>query len=174
MSVRRLLLFIPFIAALGLGVFLWKGLSLDPTELPSALIDRPFPAFAVASLQEPEKIITEADLKGKPALVNVWGTWCPACKIEHEHLINIAKEGVTIVGVNYKDDRPAAKRWLKQLGNPYVFNIFDKEGRLGLDLGVYGAPETYVLDANGVIKYRHAGPVDERVWQQLKPLLVSN
>ncbi len=173
MSARRLLLFVPFLIALGLGLFLWKGLDLDPNELPSALIGKPFPEFHIESLQNPEKIITTADLKGEPLLVNVWGTWCPACKIEHEHLINIANEGVKIVGINYKDDRTSAKQWLSQLGNPYRFNIYDAQGHLGLDLGVYGAPETYVVDAEGIIRYRYAGPIDAEIWQQLKPYLAK-
>ncbi|MCW8883720.1 MAG: DsbE family thiol:disulfide interchange protein [Motiliproteus sp.] len=172
MNTRRLLLFIPLLIAIGLGVFLWKGLSLDPRELPSALIDKPFPEFEMASLQDPDRQLTREDLVGEPSLVNVWATWCPSCKIEHPVLMNIAKkEGVKIYGVNYKDEREAAKEWLQQYRDPYVLNIYDDEGRLGFDLGVYGAPETYVLDAKGVIRYRHAGPVDQKTWIQLKGLL---
>lgn len=173
MNTRRLLLFIPLVLAVGLGLFLWKGLSLDPQEMPSAMIDKPFPEFSIASLQDPEKTLTREDLLGRPALVNVWGTWCPACKVEHPELINIAEQGVTIIGVNYKDERASAKNWLEQLGDPYVFNIYDEDGRLGLNLGVYGAPETYVIDADGVIKYRHAGPIDQQVWQQLQSVLAQ-
>lgn len=173
MSTRRILLFIPFLIALGLGLFLWKGLDLDPNKMPSALIGKPFPQFNIESLQNPEKMLTAADLKGKSVLVNVWGTWCPACKVEHPYLVEIAKQGVPIIGINYKDNRASAKQWLAQLGNPYVFNIYDKEGHLGLDLGVYGAPETYVVDAQGIIRYRHAGPVDSAVWQEIKPFLTN-
>lgn len=173
MNIRRLLLFLPLLVAIGLGLFLWKGLQLDPRELPSALIDKPFPEFKIASLQDPDRILSREDFAGRLLLVNVWGTWCPSCKIEHPELVKIAQQGVMIVGINYKDDRSAAKQWLQQLGNPYAFNIFDDQGRLGLDLGVYGAPETYVVDQEGVIRYRHAGPVDQKVWAQLQSVLTQ-
>ncbi len=174
MNTRRLLLFVPLVIALVLGGFLWKGLSLNPRELPSALLDKPFPEFEIASLVDPEQMLSRKDLLGEPALVNVWATWCPACKIEHPQLLEIARqEGVKIFGINYKDDRDAAKTWLRQYQNPYALNIYDQEGRLGFDLGVYGAPETYILDAAGVIRYRHAGPVDKTTWAQMKALLTE-
>ena len=172
MNTRRLLLFIPLLIAIGLGVFLLKGLSLNPQELPSALIGKPFPQFEIASLQDPDRMLSRNDLLGQPSLVNVWATWCPSCKIEHPQLLDIAKnEGVKIFGINYKDERGAAKVWLTQYENPYALNIYDKEGRLGFDLGVYGAPETYVLDADGIIRYRHAGPVDINTWAKMKALI---
>jgi cytochrome c biogenesis protein CcmG/thiol:disulfide interchange protein DsbE len=106
-------------------------------------------------------------------LLNVWATWCPACSVEHPYLVKLAKEkDVAIVGLNYKDDRNKALEWLSKLGDPYSINISDPEGRLGLDLGVYGAPETYVIDQQGIIRYRHVGIVDEKVWSQvLEPLM---
>ncbi|MEH6627206.1 MAG: DsbE family thiol:disulfide interchange protein [Motiliproteus sp.] len=171
MNTRRVLLFVPLLLAIGLGLFLWKGLSLDPKALPSALIDKPFPEFEIESLMDPERKLNRADLIGEPVLVNVWATWCPSCKIEHPQLMEIARQGYKIYGLNYKDERQAAKIWLQQYRNPYTANIFDKEGRLGFNLGVYGAPETYVLDAQGVIRYRYAGPVSIDVWNQLKALL---
>ncbi|WP_207063277.1 DsbE family thiol:disulfide interchange protein [Motiliproteus sp. SC1-56] len=172
MNKRRLLLFVPLLIALLLGFFLWKGLYLDPKKLPSALIDKPFPEFALPALADAGQTLTVADVTGEVALVNVWATWCPACRVEHPQLVNIARrEGIPIYGINYKDDRAQAEIWLRQLGNPYVFNIFDKEGRLGLDLGVYGAPETYIIDAKGVIRYRHAGPVDMAIWKKMRALI---
>jgi cytochrome c biogenesis protein CcmG/thiol:disulfide interchange protein DsbE len=169
---RRILLFVPLLIAIVLGLFFWKGLSLDPRELPSALIDKPFPEFSLASLNDPERILGRTDLIGEPALVNVWATWCPSCKVEHPQLMKIARnEGVPIFGINYKDDREQAKSWLRQYQNPYTLNIFDEEGRLGFDLGVYGAPETYIVDAEGVIRYRHAGPVDIATWNTMRTLI---
>lgn len=168
----RWLLFIPLLLFIILGLFLWKGLSLDPRELPSALIDKPFPEFKVASLKQPDKILTNADFIGKPALVNIWATWCPACRSEHAQLVKMARENkIAIIGLNYKDDRDAAISWLQQLGDPYQFTIYDADGMLGLDLGVYGAPETYLLDKNGTIKHRHVGVVTEDVWQQLQEMM---
>ncbi len=172
MNTRRLLLFVPLLVAVGLGLFLWKGLSLNPKELPSALIGKPFPQFELASVADPERMLTRKDLLGEPSLVNVWATWCPACKIEHPQLMDIARnEGVKIYGINYKDDREKAKVWLRQYENPYVLNIYDIEGRLGFDLGVYGAPETYILDADGIVRYRHAGPVDKATWAKMKVMI---
>jgi len=169
MNTRRLLLFVPLLLAIGLGIFLLKGLSLNPQELPSALIGKPFPQFEIASLQDPDRMLSREDLTGQTSLVNVWATWCPSCKIEHPQLMDIAeKEGVKIFGINYKDERESAKLWLKQYRNPYSLNIYDKEGRLGFDLGVYGAPETYILDAEGIVRYRHAGPVDKNTWAVMK------
>ncbi len=128
MSMRRALLFLPIILALVLGVFLWKGLSLDPKEMPSALIGKPFPAFSLTELQQPERTLTEADLPGRPVLVNVWATWCPSCKVEHPQLVKIARDdGVPIIGLNYKDDAKEAKSWLRQYQNPYSFTIFDPQ-----------------------------------------------
>lgn len=169
---RRFLLFLPLLAFLALGALFWKGLQLDPAELPSALLNKPVPAFNLPSLQDEQRLLGSDDLKGAPALLNVWATWCPSCKQEHGLLNRIAREeGVKIYGINYKDEAGAAREWLRRYLNPYVFNIYDPQGTLGLDLGVYGAPETYVLDQNGVIRYRHAGVVDEQVWQQLKGIL---
>lgn len=171
---RRLILFIPLVVFMALGVLFYKGLQLDPSELESALLDKPFPAFSTPSLNDENQLVTEQDLKGKPALVNVWATWCPTCKQEHAQLNRIAREGgVIIYGINYKDDRSAAKEWLRRYSDPYVLNIFDEDGALGVNLGVYGAPETYVIDANGVIRYKHVGAVDEKVWQALKGVLAE-
>ncbi|PIE24529.1 MAG: DsbE family thiol:disulfide interchange protein [Neptuniibacter caesariensis] len=168
---RRFVLFIPLVLFLGIGFFLWKGLQLDPTELPSALLDKPFPTFELSSLYDEQVTLTEQDILGEAALVNVWATWCPSCKQEHAQLNRIKAEGYTVIGINYKDDRGKAKVWLEKYLDPYAENIFDQKGRLGLDLGVYGAPETYVIDQKGVIRYKHVGVVDERVWAQLKQII---
>ncbi len=168
----RLLLFIPLVLFIILAGFLWKGLSIDPRELPSALLNKPFPEFSLAALQQPERILTKQDFMGQPVLVNVWATWCPSCRQEHAQLLTIAQtNSIPVIGLNYKDDRSAAMVWLQQLGNPYQFNIFDEAGMLGLDLGVYGAPETYLLDAQGIIRYRHVGVITEQVWQDLQNMI---
>ena len=160
----RLKLFLPLILFAVMAAFLFRGLSLDPQSMPSALIDRPLPEFTLPALGE-DRTLSRGDLLGQVALLNVWATWCVSCRVEHPFLQQIADSGVPIYGVNYKDEDAAALRWLQELGNPYRANIADHEGGLGLDLGVYGAPETYLLDAAGVIRYRHVGVVDEREWQ---------
>ena len=167
---RRLKLFLPLALFALLALFLLRGLSLDPEELPSALIDRPLPAFSLPSLGDDRKL-EPADVTGEPALFNVWATWCVSCRVEHPYLQQLAREGVPIYGINYKDDPAAAREWLRELGDPYRANIVDREGTLGLDLGVYGAPETYFVDAGGVVRYRHVGVIDERLWSsRLEPI----
>ncbi len=173
----RLKLFIPlifFAAMAGLFFIVLLDEDYDPQSLPSALIDKPMPVFHLPALLDESRIISVDDLKGEVALLNVWATWCPTCRVEHPYLNQLAKqEGMAIYGINYKDESVAARQWLKKLGNPYRLNIVDADGRLGLDLGVYGAPETYLLDANGVIRFKHVGVVDERIWQEkFKPLVV--
>ncbi len=169
----RLKLFLPLILFGVLALFLMRGLSLDPKELPSALIDKPFPAFTLPALGSGETLDRQA-VTGEVALFNVWATWCVSCRVEHPYLTELAQQGVAIYGINYKDEDAAALRWLQQLGDPYIANIADREGTLGLDLGVYGAPETYLVDAEGVVRYRHVGVVDERVWTTvLQPIYVQ-
>jgi cytochrome c biogenesis protein CcmG/thiol:disulfide interchange protein DsbE len=162
---KRLLLLLPLLVFLGVAVFLYRGLFLDPTELPSALIGKPLPAFSLPAVQD-GKTLTEADLKGNPALVNVWATWCVACRVEHPVLNRLAKLGVTIYGVNYKDDNAAAQKWLVEFHDPYQLNINDARGTLGLDLGVYGAPETFLIDKDGIIRHKFVGVIDKRVWRE--------
>lgn len=162
---RRLILFIPLILALVLGLFLWQGLKLDPRELPSALIGKPFPAFTLNTVKDEQAQITEKALKGQVSLVNVWATWCVSCRQEHPELVRIAREtGIPIFGLNYKDTRPEAVRWLEEYMDPYQFSLFDADGRVGLDLGVYGAPETYIVDKDGIIRYRFVGVIDRNIW----------
>jgi cytochrome c biogenesis protein CcmG/thiol:disulfide interchange protein DsbE len=166
----RLRLFLPLLVFTVLAVFLWRGLSLDPNYMPSALVDRPLPSFSLPTLDGRE--VTADELLGEVALINVWATWCPSCHAEHAYLNQLAGQGVVIFGVNYKDEVDAARSWLASKGDPYRLNIVDADGRLGLDLGVTGAPETYVIDRNGIVRMRYQGPVDERVWQrELRPLV---
>lgn len=166
----RAKLFIPLVLFAVLALFLLRGLELDPKDLPSALIDRPLPQFELPSLGT-QSLVSRDQVIGEVALFNIWATWCVSCRVEHPYLHQLAERGVPIYGINYKDEDIDALRWLEELGNPYRLNIVDAEGELGLDLGVYGAPETYLVDADGVIRYRHVGVVGERVWQNiLQPL----
>lgn len=159
----RLKLFLPLAGFIALGALLFRGLSLDPTALPSARLGQPVPAFALPELHSGETL-TESSLSGAPMLVNVWATWCYSCRVEHPFLLELAGRGVRIVGLNYKDDAVAARQWLDDLGDPYAWTIVDAAGSLGLDLGVYGAPETYVVSADGIVLFRHVGVVDASVW----------
>jgi len=162
---KRWMLLVPLALFALVAVFLYRGLSLNPAELPSAMIDKPFPAFALAASDD-GRTLTRADLLGKPALVNVWATWCVACRVEHPLLNELAGQGVRIIGINYKDDTAAARKWLREYHNPYVFDISDVDGSLGLNLGVYGAPETFLIDAQGVIRHKYVGVIDATVWRE--------
>ena len=163
---KRLLMLLPLAVFLIVAVFLYRGLFLDPSELPSALINKPMPAFSLPSVEDPQRLISDADLKGKPALVNVWATWCVACKVEHPVLNKLAAQGVVIHGVNYKDENAEAQKWLREFHDPYQLNIRDEQGSLGLDLGVYGAPETFFIDKEGVIRHKFVGVITEQVWRE--------
>jgi len=162
-----------------LGVFLLLigilagGFQLkDPHILPTVLIDRPFPEFELASLHGDE-ILTRQSLIGEIALVNVWATWCPGCLVEHPELMRISREeGIPIYGINYNDDSAKARRWLKRHKDPFTKIIVDDKGKLGIDLGVYGAPETFLIDDKGVIQFKHIGVVDRQLWTDtLAPLI---
>lgn len=172
---QRFKLFLPLLIFIPLALLLVKALELNPQELPSALLDKPVPDFQLRSLQEPDRTLTRADLLGQKMLLNVWASWCPSCRVEHPWLLKLAREqGVRIVGLNYKDELNAALGWLQRFEDPYVFNIYDVEGRLGLDLGVYGAPETFVVDSKGIIRFKHVGVINQAVWQEtLLPVLES-
>ena len=165
---------IPLIIAIGLALVLYTAIGKDPTKLETARLNDPIPEFELSALQDESRLITQNDLKGRVFLLNVWATWCPSCRSEHGYLVNLSNKGIPIVGLNYKDERPAAKDWLTRLGDPYSFNIFDPQGKLGFDLGVYGAPETYLIDKKGFVRFRHVGVVDDRVWSQtLEPLFTK-
>ena len=164
---KRALLFLPVIVAIAFGIFLYTGLGKDPQELDSALIGKPVPAFELANLKYPDRTLTPEVFQGQVSLLNVWGTWCPACRDEHDDLIWLAEEqGIRVIGLNYKDNRNQALRWLQDLGDPYQITLFDPQGKLGFDLGVYGAPETYVIDKQGIVRYRHVGVVNPEVWEE--------
>ena len=166
MATKRLKLFLPLAGFVVLGLILAFGLKLDPNELPSVLIGKPVPEFSLPNLDKPGESVTAADLKGKAYLMNVWATWCPSCKYEHPYLIKLAADGVPIVGINYKDDTEKARQLLANTGNPYATNIVDEHGTLIMKLGVYGAPETFIVDADGIIRYKLVGVVNEKVWTE--------
>lgn len=141
-------------------VFLGVGLSLNPREVPSPLIGRTAPAFDLPQLHAADKRIAPADMRGKVWLLNVWASWCVSCRAEHPVLNDLAKRKVVpIYGLNYKDKREDALRWLKDWGDPYVLSIIDADGRTGIDYGVYGVPETYVIDKAGIVRYKQIGPL---------------
>jgi cytochrome c biogenesis protein CcmG, thiol:disulfide interchange protein DsbE len=155
--------------------FLYRGLSLDPKLVPSPLVGKPMPTFSLTRLENPAVTISDADFRGKVTLLNVWATWCVSCRREHETLVQLAKTGqVDIYGLNYKDNREEANRWLKRLGNPYVANAFDSDGRVGIDWGVYGAPETFIIDREGIIRHKHIGPLTiEIINDEILPLVAK-
>ena len=166
---NRAKLFVPVTVFGVLALVLAFGFTLrDPNLLPSALVDKPFPDFDLPLLAgQPTARASRSSLLGEIRLVNVWATWCSTCLAEHGELVRIREEtGLSIVGISYKDDARQARAWLAEYGDPYDFNIVDDNGDLGVDLGVYGAPETFLVDAGGVIRYKHVGDVNPSVWQQ--------
>ncbi|NYS78884.1 MULTISPECIES: DsbE family thiol:disulfide interchange protein [Halomonadaceae] len=156
---RRLLLLLLPVCFLGLALFFFQGLSLDPSQRDSALMAREFPAFEATTLRDKNQRVDQSLLQGDVTLVNVWGEWCPACKQEMPQLLELADQDIRMVGVNYRDTREKGMEFLSEFGDPFEVNIFDPEGELGFDLGVYGAPETFLVDADGVIRYHHKGYV---------------
>jgi cytochrome c biogenesis protein CcmG, thiol:disulfide interchange protein DsbE len=163
---NRAKLFIPvtfFMVMLSLLLF---GLGRDPSQVPSALINRALPEFNLPELFDSNTTMSKEDFVGNITVINVWATWCAPCHIEHPYLVEISgrEKDITFVGVNYKDDGDDAREFLTEEGNPFKFNIVDLDGGLGIDLGVTGAPETFLLDATGTIRYRHVGVIDNRVW----------
>lgn len=154
-------------------ILLWRGLTLRPSEVPSPLINKPVPVFELPTLFSANKYTSNKDLIGHVTLLNVWATWCYACAEEHEALLELAKtEHLFFYGLNYKDDRDAAKKWLKQNGNPYTIIAFDQHGQAAIDWGVYGTPETFVIDKKGIIRYKQIGPITSDTWKQtLLPLI---
>jgi cytochrome c biogenesis protein CcmG/thiol:disulfide interchange protein DsbE len=176
----RLKLFIPLAIFIVLGLFFYVMMQrisegeYSPQTLPSVLVNKPFPAFSLPKLEQLDNTVTQAQLQGEIALINVWATWCPSCHEEHGYLNQLAQQGVVIFGVNYKDDVFKAQQWLQEKGNPYRLNIVDKQGRLGIDMGVTGAPETYVIDHRGFVRMRFQGPLNALVWQdKFVPLITQ-
>jgi len=172
MKLRYLLPLALFVVLVG---FLAVGLKLDPREVPSPLIGKPAPGFALTRLDDAAKTIRREDLLGQVWVLNVWASWCAACRDEHPHLMAYAKtKQVPLIGLNYKDTRPAGLTWLTRFGNPYDASLFDADGRVGIDFGVYGVPETFVIDKQGVIRFKQIGPVTPEILQsRIVPLVKS-
>ena len=158
---------IPLGIFLLLVAFLAFGLRRDPNTLPSALINKPAPAFTLPQLKEPSKTFSAEEMRGKVWLLNVWASWCIGCREEHESLLRYKESGIVpIYGLNYKDKTEDALRWLEDLGDPYVLSAVDADGRVAIDYGVYGAPETYLIDQNGTIRYKQVGPLVPEIWEE--------
>jgi cytochrome c biogenesis protein CcmG/thiol:disulfide interchange protein DsbE len=168
----RIVLLVGF---LGLVAVLGIGLGLDPRAVPSPLISKPVPPFSLPRLRYQDVILNQHEFSGKVSLVNFWATWCQGCRVEHPVLVRIANStGIPIYGVNYKDERQSATEWLDRFGDPYVSSLFDEHGALGLDFGVYGLPETFIIAADGTIAYKHTGPISTTDWTDtLLPLIQS-
>lgn len=156
---------IPFVLFIVLALFLWRGLSLDPQHLPSVKMGKPVPMFSLPELDN-DKYLTNNALHGHVSLLNIWASWCPSCSDEQVFLLKLAREGMPIYGLNYKDDPDNARLWLSEWGNPYKRIGKDLDGKTAIDLGVYGAPETFLIDASGVIRYRYTGALNENVWEK--------
>jgi len=151
-----------------LGILLAYGLKLDPRRIPSPLVGKPLPTFHLPTLESPNKTLSNADFRGQVVLYNVWASWCGACKQEHPVLMRMASEKrVPLIGLNYKDTRDAAQKTLTDAGNPYTVSLVDADGRVGLDWGVYGVPETFVVDKQGIIRYKHIGPISPDDWEKI-------
>lgn len=165
--------FLPLAVLVVVVGFLGFGLKLDPREVPSPLIGKAAPPFSLPVLQEPAKTVSNTDLKGQVWMLNVWASWCVSCREEHPVLVELSKRKIVpIIGLNYKDQSDDARAWLKQFGNPYVMSLVDAKGNIGIDYGVYGVPETYVITGDGKIALRHVGPLTEAVIKdKILPLL---
>ncbi len=170
-------LFVPLLGFLLLGILLGVAINKeskpDSKQMKSVLIGRELPSFSLEKLEASEVKITESNLIGKVSLINFWGTWCPACKFEHPYLVKLSSQNILpIYGINYRDDRDAAISELKAVGDPYKINIYDHNGSLGIDMGVSGAPETFIIDHNGIIQFRYQGPIVQEVWNnKLYPIV---
>lgn len=166
---------IPLFVFLGLVVFLGIGLTLDPREVPSPFIGKPAPSFSLPQVGDPAKILANQDFTGQVSLLNVWASWCVSCRQEHPLLVDLARKNIVpIYGLDYKDEREAALGWLNKLGNPYVASAFDEDGRVGIDFGVYGVPETFVIDKKGIIRYKLTGPLTREVLDETLLPLIRN
>lgn len=174
-AIKRAKFAIPLIFFILIIGFLWHGLKINPSMIPSPLINQPAPEFKLPQLFYPNETISNDDFIGRVTLLNVWATWCHACIEEHDFLLKIASiEDLKIVGLNYKDDVVLAKRWLQDNGNPYHVVAVDSSGSTGIDWGVYGTPETFIIDKKGVIRYKHIGPIDANVWEKtLHPIVIQ-
>jgi cytochrome c biogenesis protein CcmG/thiol:disulfide interchange protein DsbE len=170
---KSLRFILPLAVFLVLAGFLAVGLKLDPRAVPSPLINKPAPAFVLPRLDDASKTMRRDDLLGKAWVLNVWASWCGPCRDEHPEVLALARgKYAPIVGLNYKDARDDARGWLQQLGDPYTVSLSDSDGRTGINYGVYGVPETFVIDKGGVIRFKHVGPLTAAVVQtRIVPLL---
>jgi cytochrome c biogenesis protein CcmG/thiol:disulfide interchange protein DsbE len=172
---RALKFAIPLVVFIALAIFLAVGLTKDPREVPSPFIGKPAPSFKLERLREPSQAFGPDEMKGKVWMLNVWASWCVACREEHPVLVEFSKRNsVPIVGLNWKDSRENGLKWLGRFGDPYALSVFDGDGRVGIDYGVYGAPETFVIDRDGVIRYKQIGAITpEALDEKILPLLKS-
>lgn len=172
----RLKLFLPLIVFAALALLFWRGLFLNPQHLPSALVGKPVPEFSLPKVPgnemlDKDRVMRSEDLPQGPYLVNIWATWCAPCRVEHPYLNKLAEGGVPIVGVNLRDEPADVKEWLDKMQDPYLFSVADRDGKFYLELGATGAPETFLVDREGIIRCKHLSVVDDRVWQtKLQPL----
>ena len=158
---------LPFVVFIIVAAFMYVGLGLNPREVPSPLVGRAAPAFTLPQLHEPSKQFSPQDMKGKVWLFNVWASWCTACESEHPVFMQLSRQNlVPIYGMDYKDKREDGEAWLRKHGNPYALVVSDAEGRIGIDYGVYGVPETYVIDKQGVIQHKHIGAVTPKILEE--------
>ena len=157
----------------GLAILLYVGLGLNPTQVDSPLIDKPAPAFELVQLKKPTETFSPDQMKGQVWMLNVWASWCVSCRYEHPLFMEVARANIVpLVGLNYKDQREDSIAWLNQHGDPYIVSAYDVDGRVGIDYGVYGTPETYVIDKQGIIRYKHIGPVSPKDMQDtIMPLI---
>jgi cytochrome c biogenesis protein CcmG/thiol:disulfide interchange protein DsbE len=174
-SSRNFTMLLPVSIFLGIAILLAIGLTMDPREVPSPLIDKPVPMFSLAPVQGRQLGLASNDLKGEVSLVNVFASWCVACRQEHPLLLEVGRQNIVpIHGLNYKDEPNDAAGWLNALGDPYTRTGSDLDGRVGIDWGVYGVPETFVIDKNGNIAYKHIGPISQQDWEtKIHPLVVE-
>ena len=163
---KKIIDVLPLAIFIGLIIALFSFLYEEDDQLETVMIDSTFPEFSLTALSDDSRLLSKEDIAQLPALINVWATWCIACRVEHPFLMKLKEESIlTIYGLNYKDNKTKALELLKKDGNPFEFSIYDFEGRLAIDLGVYGAPETFFIDKHGLIRERHVGVVDQRVWE---------
>lgn len=161
----RLSTLLPLLIFIVLTVYLWKGLALNPRELPSTLIDQAAPRFRAPTLNNPDKMVTERIFLGNITLFHVWATWCSVCRLEHSFLVELSKQkNIRLIGLNYKDQRKKALYWLEK-ASPYTEVVYDHSGKIGMDWGVYGTPETFVIDRQGIIRYKYTGMLTVQIWQ---------
>jgi len=165
---------LPLIIVIILGVFLYIGLGLNPRDIGSTRIDKPAPTFNLPQLENPNKTLSNKDFIGKISIFNVWASWCATCRYEHPLLMELKKQGYNIYGLSYKDTRRDGKMVLRRAGNPYIANGFDENGQVGMEWGVTGTPETFIIDKQGIVRYKQTGQLTVQIWEQeIKPLILE-